>query len=890
MAKVDYDVNNMSLQLNTRGREEPYELTPPSSSRYRPTHEIERFSTDASPSRLNSRAASAALFRKTDAAQRVSQSYLGPKTPSPQKYAGVSVPDSSDNILTRIFDEDLSVNSPSRKKQLNLMKKQMTSTYEHDDRATRGNPDLENVKRFSNYHEDAVPFIQNQERLRKSIEYLRESEEFAGLDGANVEDRVLKFISCLSNPAKDLRLAGLLGLYEAQRTEHLSAGLQEIVLDEVLQSLSKWEEQDAEFIECALDVVGNMGPHTLSLDNLPLLISMVVHDETSEMEGIHTAAYSCLTRLGRKGLEALVKVASKDFTYLQMWILDRLSLNNYVQKTVLVPCLVHSAQSSDSSTRTQAVAALNRMFSLVWEGGAMPVLLTQIQEGSVDRQLVACTLRAAGKIGEHTLIKLLKQSDNPKTRMAAASALCWRIPSRPRQLDIRVVHDSVLVEDSIPGSMVRYIGPCAPVPFVDDTEEAYLEVNSRDFLASLQRLVRQEDDEELKGIFPDQPPLPPGDAILDDMSGISTEAISALVYGLRDEFEGVRETSTYALGFIGLPEGADAVTALTKALADPAPQVRTMAAWALGRLGPAAWNAAPVLLNSLKDGYWKVRTAACIALSTTGQNIGKKAYPVLTKILKDGAINRITVAETIVKLGASGESLLIDILTKERLGNVKLRASIVKALSHANVSHNNIDFVVETLFRLSNDRMAAVRKECLLTLQTLSAKSKSQVTYLKPRTILPLFYKFLRDLDVEVKEAALQCIYEAGPHGQLLLVEGLSKDANPQTRAQAARGLGLFGPSTFRSLLLGLHDGSAEVRKSVAKTIVTNFSLEAVLEEFLDKPAQRQGIKCAVKEILTLPFALNQTCANFLRDLLSLLEDEQFETQELSQSQYEEEY
>jgi HEAT repeat protein len=448
----------------------------------------------------------------------------------------------------------------------------------------------------------------------------------------------------------------------------------------------------------------------------------------------------------------------------------------------------------------------------------------------------------------------------------------------------------VLVEDSIPGSIVRYIGPCAPVPFVDESEEAYLEVNSRDFLASLQRLVRQEDEVDLKGIFPNQAPLPPGDAIFDEFSGISTDAISALVFSLRDEFEGVRETSTYALGFIGLPEAADAVSALTRTLTDPAPQVRTMAAWALGRLGPSAWSAAPALLTSLKDTYWKVRTAACIALSTTGQNIGKKAYPVLTKILKDGTINRITVAETIVKLGASGEALLIEILTKERLGNVKLRASIVKALSQANVSHNNIDFVVETLFKLSGDRMAAVRKECLLTLQTLSAKAKSQVTYLKPRTILPLFYKFLRDLEPEVKEAALQCIYEAGPHGQLLLVEGLSKDTNSQTRAQAARGLGMFGPSTFRSLLLGLHDGSAEVRNAVAKTIVVSFSLEAVLEEFLDKPAQRQGIKCALKEILSLPYTINQTCTNFLRDLLTLLDEEQQAEGEPSQMESIEEY
>ena len=83
--------------------------------------------------------------------------------------------------------------------------------------------------------------------------------------------------------------------------------------------------------------------------------------------------------------------------------------------------------------------------------------------------------------------------------------------------------------------------------------------------------------------------------------------------------------------------------------------------------------------------------------------------PVLYKILRDGSINRGTVAETIVRLGPTGERLLIDILNNEPHSNGALRAGAVKALAHANICHNNIDFVVETLFKLTNDRMAAIR-------------------------------------------------------------------------------------------------------------------------------------------------------------------------------------
>jgi hypothetical protein len=182
-------------------------------------------------------------------------------------------------------------------------------------------------------------------------------------------------------------------------------------------------------------------------------------------------------------------------------------------------------------------------------------------------------------------------------------------------------------------------------------------------------------------------------------------------------------------------------------------------------------------------------------------------------VLKDGSINRGTVAETIVRLGPDGERLLISYLNQMPYTNIKLRVGIIQALAQANVHHTSIDFVVESLFRTTQDQMSAVRRETLLTIHALQERARGAVTYLKPRGVLPLYFKFLRDSDKEVRDTALGCIVAAGPQGQLVLIEGLTKDENPKVRGYSAKGLGLFGPSTFRTLLLGLHDTHPGVRK-----------------------------------------------------------------------------
>lgn len=92
------------------------------------------------------------------------------------------------------------------------------------------------------------------------------------------------------------------------------------------------------------------------------------------------------------------------------------------------------------------------MGSLVWESGGLPILLELLEEGAVDRQLIASVLRTSGDEGEDLLIKILRYHKNYKVRMAAASVLSYRLPVNLRQVDIDLRLDSndVVTLDAIP--------------------------------------------------------------------------------------------------------------------------------------------------------------------------------------------------------------------------------------------------------------------------------------------------------------------------------------------------------------------------------------------------------------------------------------------------------
>lgn len=67
-----------------------------------------------------------------------------------------------------------------------------------------------------------------------------------------------------------------------------------------------------------------------------------------------------------------------------------------------------------------------------------------------------------------------------------------------------------------------------------------------------------------------------------------------------------------------------------------------MCVWAIGRLASpvTGQKAKKILVIALKDSYWKVRAAACTAVAHLGDSVASATIPVLTKILRDGSVNR----------------------------------------------------------------------------------------------------------------------------------------------------------------------------------------------------------------------------------------------------------
>ena len=91
-------------------------------------------------------------------------------------------------------------------------------------------------------------------------------------------------------------------------------------------------------------------------------------------------------------------------------------------------------------------------------------------------------------------------------------------------------------------------------------------------------------------------------------------------------------------------------------------------------------------------------------------------------------------------------------------------------------------------------------------LRKKATHNTDQVTYLKAKSLLPFLYRSLLDKDKTVRNSALLAISNFGPQGELMFIEGVTKEANAAIRVECAKGLGKIGPSTFRTLLLTLHD------------------------------------------------------------------------------------
>lgn len=173
------------------------------------------------------------------------------------------------------------------------------------------------------------------------------------------------------------------------------------------------------------------------------------------------------------------------------------------------------------------------------------------------------------------------------------------------------------------------------------------------------------------------------------------------------------------------------------------------------------------------------------------------------------------------------------------------------------------------------------------TLNVLRKRASSDRFYLKPKNILPVFYTFLKDSNEEIRTVALDFILGFGAQGQLMLIEGLTRDQNPFIRAECCRGLVHLGGRTFRTVVYGLLDSHHHVRKyfipicfdfcevcvkrTTEELVLSKIDPNELVSEFQSKPKLIPSLICTLKDVLESQGGLSSQLLAFVRALISIL-------------------
>ena len=352
---------------------------------------------------------------------------------------------------------------------------------------------------------------------------------------------------------------------------------------------------------------------------------------------------------------------------------------------------------------------------------------------------------------------------------------------------------------------------------------------------------------------------------------IEEEVTKSLTKCLKDYNPKVRESAATSLGLIGLPEALLSIDGLIENIEDEDVNVRSKIIWAIGRLAQGTdKSVVPFIINAVQNNMWKVKKAALYTLSQYGDR-AKNSLPYLVKLLKESAINKQLIATTMVKIGLEGESVLLKIMSSEPDNNYKLKSAIVRALAYTDITSTNIDFIVECIFKQGKNSFSLVRKSAIFSIRVLAEKAEEKITYLKRKNIIPFYYDKLKDKDTNIQSYAINCIKSLGPQGELIFIEGFTKDPNPIIRTNCGIGLAESGVQTLRTLLIGLHDENDTVRNTIEKVIVVKMNIPDVVSYFSAQD-QLGSLKISIKDILEKNKNLSMFTVNYFNQLLNYIE------------------
>ena len=885
--------------------------------------------------------------------------------------------DSNAEILSKILDsnEEFSPNAPSN---LKIYQNELNEINNKNNQSSNNNTNNNNINNEEKKQTNSDIENINPTEIYYNALSLLLTEIDPIFDTLNLNEKIDKFLSFTTDERRPIRMGALVAIYLTLKkyTKDVDDDHRAQVIEKMVTLLQSYEKQEELFLVACLEICSLYGPTDILIENLSLICMFITDFNFPRLQ---KATFNCLMCMEYEGIRTLVELASKDYQDYQNYILNNLIQTPHIQKIIIIRALLNELYSNSSQRRNIGLSALNRLHDLVNDPDTLEKLDNFFNEPKISKEFIASILRTSGIEGEDILLDELKNNKNFEVRRAIANALSYRIPKNPNYLEIRLdKNDTNSVCNNLPGSFCKYYGNISPViemnnkdidklleqeelnednddlkthnnnnnntQYINNITDEYLEVNTRDFLAALQRMLSmnyehekpqivydkdnnfnlidnvvlksqinttnknntnnnnnnntEENEEENEentnsnnnnnnNINPYQTEIltkhAPFFEIISSNTQNSTnlnengnyfieeEVTKSLTKCLKDYNPKVRESAATSLGLIGLPEALLSIDGLIENIEDEDVNVRSKIIWAIGRLAQGTdKSVVPFIINAVQNNMWKVKKAALYTLSQYGDR-AKNSLPYLVKLLKESAINKQLIATTMVKIGLEGESVLLKIMSSEPDNNYKLKSAIVRALAYTDITSTNIDFIVECIFKQGKNSFSLVRKSAIFSIRVLAEKAEEKITYLKRKNIIPFYYDKLKDKDTNIQSYAINCIKSLGPQGELIFIEGFTKDPNPIIRTNCGIGLAESGVQTLRTLLIGLHDENDTVRNTIEKVIVVKMNIPDVVSYFSAQD-QLGSLKISIKDILEKNKNLSMFTVNYFNQLLNYIE------------------
>ena len=788
----------------------------------------------------------------------------------------------------------------------------------------------------------------------------------------DLNGKINKLLELTNDETKNIRLGSLVCLYLLIKNNFnsLDENNKNNIITEIISLLQSYEKQDELFLLSCLEICTLFGPHEILLENFGVICMFLTDFNFPKLQ---LASFHCLMCTEFNGISILIELASKDEQDYQRYILNQLIHTPHIQRIIIINAIFNELYSNDYKKRNIALSAINRLNYLLNDEETLQKIVELFNEPKIDNKFIASILR--NKYAEKLLLNELKTNQNEEIKSAICSVLCYRFPKKIIPFKIRLEsgdRDLFSMNQNMPGSFFNYQGKICPVlvpctknideileneeidydvkknhvnkilNMINDTSDDWLEINQRDFLAALQRMIQiqydhrkpqlildennefnfldhlklksdkknkenninsenKEDNEgndknqenqndefsnysqynyiikynTILGIKSDVSQENESDleGIDLDHEYISEEVIKSLGKCLSDYSEKVRDSAATSLGIIGLPESSIAIDDLIPHLKDKNVEVKSKIIWDIGRIAPAVDNSViGEVALCIQSNMWKIKKSTLYTLSQFGNRCNKNIIPYLINLLKESPINKQLIAETIVRMGIEGENNLLLMMNSEPDSNYKLKSAVIRGYSYADITSPNIDFILESIFKLGNNEFPSVRKACIFTIHELASRANENITYLKKKNIIPFYYDKLKDKDLNIQGYAINCLKSLGPEGELVFIEGFTKDNNYLTRINCGLGLADSGIQNMRTLLLGLQDKNKNVRNAIEKVMIVKMPISEVVNYFSNE-GQLQSLKITVKELLNKKNILQMVTVGYLEKLLSSIEE-----------------